>query len=141
MSKGQAETEIAVARRLEETGRPESPNQISLDELRRWAVAYLDEYDEELTRFPDFAGQTHWNLWMRDVQLEDALFVVLVFRADEMEFICGTGDAFQVKSFAEREFPDNPDDLVPVMAARFSVPVGGLLLKREDVERWLGRGW
>ena len=109
--------------------------------MRQWAIEYLDEYDDELVRFPELVGQPHWNLWMMDARFEDALFAVLIFRTDGLEFFCGKGNAFEVKRFAECDFPDNPDEVLAMMAARFSIPKGSVRLGRRAAETWLGRGW
>ena len=133
--------EAEVARRLAATLRPGSPNAITAAQLREWAVEYLTEYDEELGRFPRLVGKPHWNLWMMDAQLEDALFSVLVFRPTGVEFLCGTGDAFAIKRFAESDFSDDVEQLPAELARLFAVPEGGLHLSREAAEGWLGRGW
>jgi len=78
---------------------------------------------------------------MMDARYQDALFAVLIFRPDGMEFFCGTGNAYEVKSFAESDFPDNPDEVSGMMAAKFSIPEGSVSFHRRAAERWLGRGW
>ena len=133
--------EAEVARRLAATLRPGSPNSMMAAQLREWAVEYLTEYDEELGRFPGLVGKPHWNLWMMDARFEDALFAVLVFRAGGVEFLCGTGDAFAVKRYAENDFPDDVEHLPAKMARLFAIPEGSLHLGREEAEAWLGRGW
>ena len=109
--------------------------------LKQWAIEYLNDQDEELARFPDLAGQAHWNLWMMDARYQDALFAVLIFRRDGMEFFCGTGNAYEVKRFAESDFPDNPDEVFGMMGAKFSIPEGSVRFDRRAAEKWLGRGW
>jgi hypothetical protein len=141
MAKRQAAVETEIARRLEAALSPGSPNRITAQEMRAWAVEYLDETVEELSRFTDLAGQPHWNLWMMDTRFEDALFAVLIFRADDVEFFCGTGNAFQIKRFAESDYPNNPDDVLAMMTAKFSIPEGSIRLARQAAEKWLGRGW
>jgi len=109
--------------------------------MKEWAVEYLSDYDDELARFPELAGRPHWNLWMMDARYEDALFAVLIFRADQVEFFCGTGNAYEVKRFAESAFPDNPDEVLGMMKARFSIPGGSVRFERQSAETWLGRSW
>jgi hypothetical protein len=133
------ETEIAAL--LQATCAPGSPNRITVSQLRDWAIDYLKEYDYELQRFPDLVGQPHWNLWMDDSRFEDPLFAVLIFRTDDVEFLCGTGNAFEIRTFAESEFPDDPDDILEKMKARFSIPKGSVHLNGNSTKEWLGRGW
>jgi hypothetical protein len=130
-----------IALRLDTAPVPGSPNRIRVQQLREWAVAYLSDHDEEVARFPELAGEPHWNLWMMDARYQDALFAVLIFRADAMEFFCGTGNACEVKGFAERDFPGDPDDVLGMMTARFSIPGGSVRFDRPAAEEWLGRGW
>ena len=139
---GRAEqTEAEIARRLSAALRPGSPNRISAGELREWVVEYLQDFDAEAARFPEEAGKPHWNLWMMDGRLEDALFAAFVFRPGGVEFFCGTGEAFAIKRFAESDFPEDVEELPAEMARLFTVPEGSLRLSREEAEAWLGRGW
>jgi hypothetical protein len=125
-----------IDRRLAATRVPGSPNDFTAIEIRDMALEYLQDHDEEMRQFPEIAGQPHWNLWMADARLEDALFAILVFRPGGVEFLCGTGDAIAIKRFAESDFPDHIEQVPVVMARRFAVPEG-----REAAEDWLGRGW
>ncbi len=79
---------------------------------------------------------------MNDARLEDAMFVVLVFRERDVEFFCGTGNAFEIRSFdvVIAETPDDFESLHELMQERFSVPDESLHLKRKEAEAWLGRG-
>jgi hypothetical protein len=133
--------ESEIARRLAAALTPDSPNEITATEVQQWAVEYLASYDKELERFPEDAGEPHWNLWMMDARFEDALFVVLIFRREDVEFFCGTGDAFQIRSFAERTFPDDPNEVLPEMSRQFSIPQESLCIARKAAEEWLGRSW
>jgi hypothetical protein len=141
MARRQNAVDAEIAGRLDTTPEPGSPNRIRVEKLREWAVEYLASTDEELAQFPELAGRPHWNLWMMDARYEDALFAVLIFRADGMEFFCGTGNAYKVKRFAERDFPDNPDEMLGMMKTIFSIPRGSIRLDRKAAEKWLGRSW
>jgi hypothetical protein len=130
-----------VARQLHDVPVLGSGNSISLDELKLWAVEYLDEYDDEITRFPKLIGQAHWNLWMRDRNFPDAFFVVLVFQPNSLEFFCGTGDSFQIQDFSEHEVFDDPAPMSAAMKGRFRIPESSLALDRASAQEWLGRSW
>jgi hypothetical protein len=116
-------------------------NSISLAELREWAVEYLDQYDDELARFPKLVGQPHWNLWMSDRTIPDALFAVLVFRPDSMEFFCGAGDGFQIRDVTEHANFDKGEQMALEMKERFHIPVARVVVDRVSAEKWLGRSW
>lgn len=135
------QTESEIDRQLAATLSPDSPNGITAAELRKGAVEYLRENDEEVARFPHLAGDPHWNLWMRDAHFGDALFAVLVFRHGGVEFFCGTGEAFAIKQFAECEIIGDVEQVSVELARRFSIPEGVLHLSGEEAEAWLGRGW
>jgi hypothetical protein len=141
MANGRKVVDAQIALLLDTTPSADSPNRIRAQQLREWAVEYLGACDEELARFPELAGRPHWTLWMMDARYEDALFAVLIFRADGMEFVCGTGNAYEVKRFAESDFPDNTDELLGVMKARFSIPGRSVRVDRQAAEQWLGRAW
>jgi hypothetical protein len=141
VAKRRATVDAEIARRLDATPAPGSPNRISAQQLKEWAVEYLHDYDDELARFPELAGQPHWNLWMLDARYEDALFAVLLFRPEGVEFFCGTGNAFAVKGFAESHLADDPNDVLAEMSERFSIPEGTGHLDRQAAEEWLGRSW
>ncbi len=130
-----------IAKRLAATLTPGSPNRISAQEMKEWAVEYLGDYDDEVARFPELVGQPHWNLWMMDARYEDALFAVLIFRPDGAEFFCGTSNGFQVKGFAESHMAVDPDSVLPQMSAGFSIPAGSVRFDRRAAEKWLGRSW
>jgi hypothetical protein len=141
MTKHRNAVDAEIANRLAAAPAPGSPNRLSAQQIKEWAVEYLRDYDDELTRFPELVGQAHWNLWMMDARSEEALFAVLIFRADEVEFFCGTGIAFEVKSFAESDFPDNLDEVFEMMKGSFSIRGGSVRFERQAAEKWLGRSW
>jgi len=51
MAKRRKPVNDEIANRLESTPGPDSPNHISAQKLKQWAVEYLDDYDDELARF------------------------------------------------------------------------------------------
>jgi hypothetical protein len=141
MARRRKGVDAAVASRLDTTPGPGSPNRISARQLRGWAVEYLRDRDDELANCPELAGQPHWNLWMVDARYQDALFAVLLFSADGVEFFCGTGNAFEIRGFAEGHLFEDPGDVRAAMAGRFSIPGGSVRLDRYAAQEWLGRDW
>lgn len=133
------ETEIAA--RLAATVPEDSPNEISADELREWAVEYLEDCDEAFSDTPDEMAEPHFELSMLDERPEDALFTVLLFGHSGIDFVCGIGHSKAIREFIEEDRPQEPDLILAEMIRRFSVPTGRLMITREDGERWLGRSW
>ncbi len=130
----------AIDRCLAATRVPGSPNEFTAAEVRDLAVEYLRDRDEELRVHPWIAGRPHWNLWMADTNLDDALFAVLAFHPEGIVFVCGTGDSFAIRRWDADE-PDDPAKLVAELRREFRVPEPPVLLTRADAEGWLGRGW
>src|SRR5262245_2349483 len=96
MSKRAAAIEAEIDRRVAKTIAPDSPNRITGREVRDWAREYLVSVDEELQTNPEVADLPHWNLWMNDGRYQDALFVVLLFRSDCIEYFCGIGVSYDI---------------------------------------------
>ena len=117
-----------------------SRNAISAADLRDWAVEYLAEKDQEFARFPELVGMPHWNLWMIDAELDNALFAVLVFGRNGVRVLCGTGNSFDVLSW-ENDNPVNPSELEAELRRNFQVPEAAVSIGRPDAVAWLGRGW
>jgi hypothetical protein len=141
MSQSQPSFEAEFAQLLDMFSAPDSPNRISVANLRDWIVEYLDEYDIEVAQFPEVTCRPHWNLWMVDARPQDALFVVAMFRRDDMVLCCGTGDARDIARFAESEFPDDLAELIPALARRFRMPARTIRVEREIARAWLWRAW
>jgi hypothetical protein len=100
----------------------------------------LAEHDAEVARFPDLAGRPHWNLWMMDAELDDALFAALVFGPAGLRLVCGTGNSFDVRGWDSEE-PADPSGLESELRRDFRVPEAAVSISRADAEGWLGRGW
>jgi hypothetical protein len=131
-----------IARRLQAARARGSPNRITARQLRGWSREYLGRRDEEIERDPSLALVPHWDLWMMDGRLSDALFAVLIYWPPPrgIEFFCGTGDSFAVRTFCEQDDGD-PSEVFQAMRARFTVRRGRLRVNRAAAEKWLGRGW
>src|SRR5262245_24331385 len=141
MPKRIAFVEAEIDRRLSAAVAADSPNRITAAELRQWARGHLGRKDQEDERYPEDAHRPHWNLWMRDVRNDDALFVVLTFRAECVEFCCGTGDSFAVRAITDRFTAFEPDLLYEEMDQAFEVRHSLLHIDRRAAALWLGRGW
>lgn len=135
-----ADVVAEIERCLTATRMPGSPNEFTATEVRDLAVEYLRERDEELRIHPWINGQPHWNLWMADADLDDALFVVLAFNPESVVFVCGTGNSFAIRRWDADE-PDDAAKLVAELQRDFRVSEPAIFLSWADAEAWLGRGW
>jgi hypothetical protein len=136
---GVAAVAAEIDRRLAAAVPAGSPNAITATELRELAADYLRQHDDEVARIPNLAGCPHWNLWMRDMEAGDGLFVALAFWLHGVDFYCGTGDAPEVRSVSENESNDDPTAVYATLRARFAIPDEPLRLDRRSAEAWLGR--
>lgn len=139
MPKRIAFVEAEINRRLSAAVADDSPNRITAAELRQWAREYLTEVDEDQLGPPSVAHLPHWNLWMADTRYQDALFVVLTFRPEGVEFFCGTGESYEVINFSDAI--QNADQAFGIMETHFHVPQPPLFIERRAAALWLGRGW
>jgi hypothetical protein len=135
----QQSVEQRLTQMLEAASEKDSPGRFTASELRDFAREYLDDYDEELARDPELAGESHWDLWMNDANLHDALFVIMIVRPDGLEFFCGRGQAYDVRDVFDNWTAD-PEGLRREAARRFAVPGEAARLERRAAEKWLGRG-
>lgn len=117
---------------------PNRPGHYSPAELRDRAVEYLDDYDEELERYPEQRTESHWNLWMDDADLNDALFVVLIVRPSGLSIFCGRGESYPIRRFAEHWVGD-VEGLEAEFRQRFAIPADLVQVDRTTAEGWLGR--
>jgi hypothetical protein len=77
---------------------------------------------------------------MINATLDDALFAVLVFRPEGVEFFCGTGDSLAVRRWSENSRA-SPAALRAEVDREFQITAHSLWLSRESAEAWLGRTW
>ena len=136
-----SELERELNRVLAASGSPAVPCPIDATRLREKVVGHLHDFDEELRRFPDHY-RAHWNLWLWDEPGEpdrDAFFVVVVVRASGLEFAFGYGRQESVRDFADSDFPDETEDVIPDVSRRFALPCGPRRAARPVAEAWLGR--
>lgn len=139
MSKRAAAIEAEIDRRIAAAIAPDSPNDLTAEEFRELAFDYLWQAEDYNRAYPQYADLPHWDLWMIDAQPENALFVVLIFRHDGIEFFCGTGEAYQIDAY--RDGIQNADQAFDIMSDHLNVPQPALRIERSAAEEWLGRGW
>jgi hypothetical protein len=119
-----------------EAGRPGG---FTVLEMRSLIVEYLNDFDEELARHPELADSGHWNLWMDDTDLNDAVFVVAIVRRSGLEFFCGRGTARAIRDFGDNWVGD-VDGVQQEARRRLAVSDKVVRVGRRAAESWLGRG-
>jgi hypothetical protein len=136
------EVHAEVSRMLESDCEPDSENRFTAFEVRDHAIEFLNNYDSEIQRFPELAGQTHFEFVMADYDLQrDAVFIVYLFRTDVLELLAGRGDAFALRSFVEQELPEDTDEAADSLRRRARFSAAPLQIERRRVVEWLGRDW
>lgn len=131
-----------VSRLLESVCEARSENRFSAFEVRDHAIEFLNNYDSEIQRFPELAGQTHFEFVMADYDLKrDAVFIVYLFRPDVLELLAGRGDAFALRSFVEQELPEDTDESAEALRCRARFSVAPVQIERRRAVEWLGRDW
>jgi hypothetical protein len=118
-----------------ETGRPGG---FTVPELRDLAVEYLNDFDEELVRHPELADTGHWDQWMDDTDLYDAVFAVMIVRPSGLEFFCGRGTARAIRDFADNWVGD-VEKLQQEARKRLTVSDQVVRVGRRAAENWLNR--
>lgn len=129
-----------IDRRLLAECEANSHNSFGSLELREWAIEYLEEYDDEICSFPELQGRPHWNLWMMDAVRRNALFAVLVFFQDSLDFFCGMGNSDVIRKFADNATCD-ATELHAELCRELNLSVTSSRFSRPSVEDWLGRSW
>ena len=133
--------EAALAPLLDAMAQPGYAGRFTPSRLRENILEYLRAWDEEGAGFPDAAADPHWDLWMADFgdPHPEGFFVAAVFVPEGIELFCGRGDSYDVRTFTESEFPDDPRRLFAEMSRRFPLTRPLPPLPRPDAEAWLGR--
>ena len=131
-----------VSRLLESVCESNSRNQFTAFEVRDHAVEFLTDYDSEIERFPELAGQTHFNFIMADSEFRrDAVFIAYLFRPAVLELIAGRGDAFELRSFVEQELSEDVDKAADSLRRRARFSSAPMKIDRRLAVQWLGRDW
>jgi hypothetical protein len=136
----QRQVERDLARMLASLNEPGRPGNFTVPELRDLVVEYLNDFDDELARHPQLAASGHWNQWMDDTDLNDALFAVVIVRPSGLEFFCGRGRARAIRDFFDNWIGD-VDALLPAARKRkqLTIPDRVVCVGRRAVENWLHR--
>lgn len=123
---------------VNEAGRPGS---FTVPELRDLVVEYLNDFDDELALCPSLADSGHWNQWMDDTDLNDALFAVVIVRPSGLEFFCGRGQARAIRDFFDNWVGD-VDALLREARKRkrLTIQEGVVRVDKRATENWLHRG-
>lgn len=117
-----------------------SRNVLSVLEIRKWLIGYLEMHDKEIQRFPEEAGTSHWNFLSADYDPNrDALFVLVTFSGSNATFAAGRGNGGELRHFGTTDFPDDPNDILPEVNRRFRIFGDPLTVTIEEINRWLGR--
>lgn len=112
-------------------------NALTIGDLRRWLVEYLQEYAAEGARFPEYAGDDHWDMLVADHDTnEDAMFAAAVFEGERVTVVAGRGEYGAVRDFARHHVPAEPRTLLGDLTSRFSTDPPAVV-ELPDLLRWL----
>lgn len=126
-----------VSELLEAAYEDGSKNRLLPEDVRAWIDEYLDSYEEDLGRFPEERGKSHWDILAADYdQGKDAMFLVAFFRGEAVSFISGRGRIPDVRGFGLNSFPDDPDRILIESRRRFSI-ADEVTLDRSKLSDWL----
>ena len=119
----------------------DAPGYISPEDVRDWLIDYLKSCDEDYQRFPQERKDAHWDLYMNDSEPDEAFFAAVIFHKSGLDFFCGTGDGYEIKTFCECDFRGQPNELYDEMKTRFQIKMECEHLPRAHAEVWLARTW
>ena len=134
---GPAAVDAEIDRRLAAAGPPGTPTGLTAAVLRDLAADYLRFHDDLILFDPARARRPHWNVWLSDAREPLAVFGVLVFRPDGVEFFCGAGSAADVHAACDAG--PAADAVYAVMREQFPIADEPLRMDRPTAEAWLGR--
>lgn len=129
-----------LARMLASVTKTGQPGNFTVSELRDLVIEYLNDFDEELARHPELADTGHWDLWMDDTDLNEAVFVVVIVRPSGLEFFCGRGTARAIRDFGDNwigEVEAFQSEARKTKSLAISKEV--VLVGRRAAEHWLNR--
>ena len=136
------EIHAEVSRLLDSVCEFNSKNRFTAFEVRDNAVEFLTRYDSEIERFPELAGETHFDFIMADYEPgHDAVFVAYLFRPQVLELIAGRGDASELGSHVEHELPEDCDKAADSLRGWSRFSAAPIQIQRRLAVQWLGRDW
>jgi len=128
----------SLAKLLNEAAGPVSPNRLQLHHIKDSLVRYLKRHQREVIEFPQLLGEPHWNVLVADFDLDfPSVFLAVLFVDETATFIAGHGESIAVRDFVDRDFPDNPMDLLPELEARFTLAQAPFNVCRDELNTWL----
>jgi hypothetical protein len=134
---GLAAVDAEIDRRLTAAAPPGVAIGLTSAVLRGLAADYLNFHDDVILFDATHVRRPHWNVWLSDAREPLAMFAVLVFRPDGVEFFCGAGSAADVHAACEAG--PAADTVYAVLREQFPIAEEPLRLDRPTAEAWLGR--
>ena len=114
-----------------------SENFLTLGQVKEWLVGYMQMHEEEMRHFPAEKGRPHWDMLIADFDpRRDAMFVVALFRENDVTLLAGRGPVSAVKDFGDNSFPKDPSRVTEEITLRFQIS-GRSLVQRDELARWL----
>lgn len=100
------EFERSLSELLQSTSVSNAINQISVQDVRKWAFEYSQDYQLEIQKFPEIINEPHWTLFAKDGFGAAAIFVLLTFTPKLFGILVGNGDAAEIRDFGENTDSD-----------------------------------
>jgi hypothetical protein len=135
--KSEEQALIEIESLINDTCEMDSENRLTVDDVKRWLADYLEMYEEELTRFPQERGKSHWDMIIADYDsTREGVFVVAYFRNDAVILLSGRGAVPALREFGESTFPSDPDQVLDAAARRFT-HTRHISIPAADLTAWL----
>lgn len=116
-----------------------SANLLNVEDVRRGTAEFRREIDEDQLAHGLPLGEPDWNLLMNDAdRTEPAVFVVTIFRGDEVTFAAGRGRSEAIIQMCNRFSLAEPDSLEVSLKSAFSFQEKSLTVGRALAQAWLG---
>ena len=111
---------IEIQELLNAASRPGFQNRLKLEEVKVWLAEYLAMHEAEIARFPSEQEKLHWDLIAADFDsANEAQFLAALFSGDWVTLLAGLGPSSEVREFADRSFPEDPNEILDELARRF----------------------
>ncbi len=123
---------------LKEAAEADSPNRLNIGEVKESLLRYLTVHEGELSRFPELAGEPHWDVLISDFACSrDSFFMVAIFSGEEVELVAGHGERSALRVFVDTEYPEDVLDVIPELKRQFTVYSRSLTAPQEVIKTWL----